>query len=93
MDKCSAKYEFYAIVKYERLIYFAYSSWDWVYETFKGELSRMFSYDGKSQRARNLWEHFGNANMDLSICQGNASSLEEKCTEQEDLNPRKAFQL
>jgi len=31
--------------------------------------------------------------MDLSICQGNASSLEEKCTEQEDLNPRKAFQL
>lgn len=31
--------------------------------------------------------------MDLSSCQGNASSLEEKSIEQKDLSPRKTFQL
>lgn len=53
-------------------IIFAYSSSAWVYQAFKGELSLPYVFLWqKSQGRWNLWEHFGNANMDLSSCQDN----------------------
>lgn len=91
MDQWSGKYEINAIARYVRLNDFAYSSW--VYEAFKGELSRMFSYDGRV-REHEICENI--LVMPIWTCQAAKVMLvvwRKKSTEQKDLNPRKTFQL
>lgn len=53
-------------------IYFAYSSWAWVYKAFKSEVSCMFSYDG-SVREHEICENV--LVMPLWICQAAKAML------------------
>lgn len=75
VDQWSERNDFYAIARYVGLINFAYGSWAWVYESFRGEWALLYVFlPWESQGTWNLWRHFDNANMDFSSYKGNAFS-------------------
>lgn len=92
LDQCSERNVFFDIARYVGLINFAYGSCAWIYESFRGELSCMFSHHGRAREHQICEVIFGIINMDFWSYQGNVV-WRTKTIEQKNFSLRKALQL